>query len=101
MPDAQVQYRVKGRLMAIRVLIVGCGDVGTEFGKQLLSARNQDIEIIGVRRNGDKLPESFTRISADFIDTSTFIGIIKQQPADFVIYSAAATQHDEAGYRSA
>ncbi len=87
--------------MAIRVLIIGCGDVGSEFGKQLLSAHNQDIEIIGVRRNGDKLPESFTRISADFTDTSTFIGIIKQQPADFVIYSAAATQHDEAGYRSA
>jgi len=96
-----VQHHIEGNLMTIKVLIIGCGDVGSECGKQLLNDCNQDIEIIGVRRNGDQLPESFTRISADFTDANTFIEIIKQQPADFLIYSAAATQHDEAGYRSA
>lgn len=87
--------------MTIRVLIIGCGDVGSECGRQLLQDQDQDVEIIGVRRNADQLPEAFTRISADFTDAENFIGIIKQQAADFVIYSAAASQHDEAGYRSA
>ena len=87
--------------MTIRVLIIGCGDVGSECGKQLLSKQNPQFEIIGVRRNSDKLPDTFTRISADFTDADNFIETVKQHPADFVIYSAAASQHDEAGYRSA
>lgn len=87
--------------MTIRVLIIGCGDVGSECGRQLLQDHDQGVEIIGVRRNAAKLPEAFTRISADFTDAENFIATIKQQAADFVIYSAAASQHDEAGYRSA
>jgi nucleoside-diphosphate-sugar epimerase len=87
--------------MTTRVMIVGCGDVGTATGERLLADRHNNIEICGVRRQADQLPPTFRKISADFSQRESFIAALAQQPADYVIYSAAATQHDEAGYQQA
>ena len=87
--------------MTTRVMIVGCGDVGTATGERLLGDSHNNIEICGVRRQADQLPPTFRKISADFSQRESFIAALAQQPADYVIYSAAATQHDEAGYQQA
>ena len=79
------------------VLIVGCGDVGGRLATQLLDA---DWQVYGLRRSIDRLPTGVIGVAGDL-----FSGKCPTQwptgPIDYVVYSAAATEHDEAGYQAA
>ena len=79
------------------VLIVGCGDVGSRLATQLLK---DEWKVYGLRRSIDQLPEGVNGVAADlFKDPCP-----AQWPTgqiDYVVYSAAATEHDEAGYQAA
>lgn len=83
--------------MATRVLIIGCGDVGTTLGLQLTE---RGFTVTGVRRSSAKLPDSFHKVSADLNEADNFIQTLAQHPAEIVVFSAAASQHDENGYRT-
>lgn len=79
------------------VLIAGCGDVGCRLATQLLA---EDWLVYGLRRNISRLPAGVTGVAGDLFG--------EQSPADwptekidYLVYSAAATEHDEAGYRAA
>ncbi len=78
-----------------RILIAGCGDVGTESG---LLLAGQGHEVWGLRRNAAALPEPLRPISADLTDPATLQGLPE---ADYVVYAAAASRHDEDAYRRA
>lgn len=78
-----------------RILIAGCGDVGTELGRLLAGEGHQ---VWGLRRNAAALPEPLRPVSADLTDPATLQGLPE---ADYVVYTAAASQHDEDGYRRA
>ena len=80
----------------LRVGIVGCGDLGTELGKMLLS---QGHEVIGVRRSGDKLPDGFVKISADISSEDGFQALPKD--LDTWVYALAADDRSDAAYERA
>ncbi|NNA94132.1 NAD-dependent epimerase/dehydratase family protein [Pseudomonas gessardii] len=84
-------------MSAPSVVIAGCGDVGSRLASQLLAA---GWEVHGLRRNVSRLPQGVIGIAGDLFkkdcpDTWPIGGV------DYLVYCAAATDHDEAGYRKA
>lgn len=79
----------------MRVLIAGCGYVGTELGLQLAAA---GAEVHGIRRRAHLLPSPIRPISADLLDPE-LKGHLPQ--VDAVVYPAAADESSPAGYRRA
>jgi nucleoside-diphosphate-sugar epimerase len=78
-------------------LIAGCGDVGSRLAEQLLA---EQWQVYGLRRTVSRLPAGVIGVAGDLFN--------EQCPADwpattldYLVYSAAATDHDEAGYRAA
>lgn len=79
------------------VLIVGCGDVGGRLATQLLDA---DWQVYGLRRSIERLPAGVIGVAGDLFSEQCPV----QWPSgqiDYLVYSAAATEHDEAGYQAA
>lgn len=79
-----------------RILIAGCGDVGSALGLELIAAGHF---VQGLRRTINQLPAGIHGIAADLTDPTTLAG--RLPACDILLYSAAASQHDEAGYRAA
>lgn len=84
-------------MSAPSVLIAGCGDVGGRLATQLLAS---GWEVHGLRRDISRLPEGVIGVAGDLFNEdcpATWpIGAV-----DYLVYCAAATDHDEAGYRAA
>jgi len=80
-----------------RVLIVGCGYVGTALGEEL--ATRGDL-VWGVRRNPGPLPPSILPIRADVLHTDSLVGLLPEAP-DVVVYAASAGGFSDHEYRSA
>ena len=84
-------------MSAPSVVIAGCGDVGSRLASQLLAC---EWEVHGLRRDISRLPDGVIGIAGDLFnkdcpDTWPIGGV------DYLVYCAAATDHDEAGYRAA
>jgi nucleoside-diphosphate-sugar epimerase len=80
-----------------RVLIAGCGDVGSRLGVRLQAAGST---VYGLRRTVKQLPECILPVQGD-LDAIEAPVDWPTEPLDYVVYAAAASQHDEAGYRAA
>jgi nucleoside-diphosphate-sugar epimerase len=80
--------------VAEKVLIVGCGDLGTELAHQLMF---QDLTPIGLRRslNSDS---SFECVQADVTQPSSLLRLSNLNP-DFLVYCVAATAQTDENYR--
>lgn len=79
------------------VMIAGCGDVG---GRLAVRLRDAAWQVYGLRRTVSQLPSGILPVAADLHEP----GCPDQWPQgelDYLVYSAAATQHDEPGYRQA
>jgi nucleoside-diphosphate-sugar epimerase len=76
----------------MRVLIAGCGDLGTEVGLRLAAVGHQ---VVGVRRTPERLPTPILGVRGDLVT-----GRIDALPADteMVVYAAAAGGRSEAAY---
>ena len=79
-----------------RVLIAGCGDVGTALGL-LLCRRGHDV--FGARRSAHLLPAPLHPVPVDLTDRGALEGAIPA--ADVVVYAVAAGRRDEDAYRRA
>lgn len=79
-----------------RILIAGCGDVGTTLGKNLGATGH---EVWGLKRHPANLPSPIQPLAADLTDPATLMAL----PAnlDAVVYSAAAAGFSEAHYQAA
>lgn len=84
-------------MSAPSVLIAGCGDVGSRLASQLLV---QNWTVYGLRRSVSGLPAGVSGIAGDLF-ASDCPADWPIGPLDYLVYSAAATDHDEAGYRKA
>lgn len=79
-----------------RILIAGCGDVGTALGL-ILSAAGHTVW--GLKRHPADLPTPLQPLAADLADPATLSAL---PPAlDAVVYSAAAAGFSEAHYQAA
>lgn len=76
----------------MRVLIAGCGDLGTETGLRLAAAGHS---VIGVRRSPARLPAPLIGVRGDLTT-----GHLDELPDDVevVVYAAAPDQRTEAAY---
>ena len=79
-----------------RILIAGCGDVGTTLG---LSLRAAGHEVWGLKRNPRGLPPELRPLAADLADPATLI--VLPPALDYIVYSAAAAGFSEALYQAA
>ncbi|WP_047338121.1 SDR family oxidoreductase [Pseudomonas protegens] len=79
------------------VLIAGCGDVGSRLATQLLA---EQWQVYGLRRNVSRLPQGVVGVAGDLFSEQC-PGQWPQAAPDYLVYCAAATEHDEAGYRAA
>ncbi len=77
------------------VLMVGCGDIGTRVGLELLS---RGVRVAAVRRNVSKLPVEFEAYSADYSAEGSLDFIAELQP-DVVVTTFNPFDRSEAGYR--
>ena len=79
-----------------RVLIAGCGDVGTALGLTLCA---RGFDVIGMRRSAERLPAPLRPLSVDVTDRRA---LERTTPdADAVVYAVAAGRRDEDAYRRA
>jgi nucleoside-diphosphate-sugar epimerase len=82
---------------ALSVLIAGCGDVGSRLASQLLV---QGWQVHGLRRSVSRLPDGVIGVAGDLLSAQC-PPTWPSAPLDYLVYCAAATEHDEAGYRAA
>lgn len=78
-----------------RVLIAGCGDLGTALGLRLHAA---GWAVSGLRRHADALPAGITPVSADLGNPASLAGLRGQQ-FDHVVLAGAPGGFEEAAYR--
>lgn len=74
-----------------RVLLAGCGDVGTALGLRL---SERGWAATGVRRHADRLPAPLAGVSLDLTDP----GEERLPDVDAVVVTLTADGHDVAGY---
>jgi nucleoside-diphosphate-sugar epimerase len=83
--------------MTASLLIAGCGDVGTRLGVRLAA---EGWQVHGLRRSVAQLPGVILPVAGDLSADSCPPAWPSGQ-LDYLVYCAAATEHDEAGYRAA
>lgn len=83
--------------MSASLLIAGCGDVGSRLAVRMQAS---GWTVHGLRRNVAALPESILPIAGD-LHADACPAAWPQGEVDYLVYCAAATEHDEAGYRAA
>ncbi|TRX74553.1 NAD-dependent epimerase/dehydratase family protein [Pseudomonas mangiferae] len=79
------------------LLIAGCGDVGGRLATRLMA---EGWRVYGLRRTIAALPEGVLPVAGD-LERDACPTAWPGGPLDYVVYSAAASRHDQAGYRSA
>lgn len=79
-----------------RIVIAGCGYVGTALGLQLAS---QGHEVFGLRRNASRLPPAIQPLQADLGRRESLLVLPEQ--IDFAVYCVSPSSGDEAAYRLA
>ncbi len=79
-----------------RILIAGCGDIGTRLGLRLAAAGD---EVFGLRRDPARLPPAIRPLAAD-LASGTGLEALPGR-LDAVVYAAAADGPGEAAYRAA
>ena len=79
-----------------RVLIAGCGDVGTALG---LSLAGHGHEVFGARRSAHRLPEPLHPLPVDLTDARAIERAVPT--VDAAVYAVAAGSRDEGAYRRA
>jgi nucleoside-diphosphate-sugar epimerase len=79
-----------------RIVIAGCGDVGSALGVRLAQAGH---EVWGVRRHPERLPSPLRAVAADLCEPAS----LRALPADpeVIVYAAAADERSETAFRRA
>ncbi len=79
----------------MRVLIAGCGYVGTRLGLDLAS---EGVEVTGIRRSPDDIPHPIRPVAVDLLDSGL---APRLPPVDQVVYMASADASAPDAYRRA
>src|SRR5690349_15427360 len=82
--------------MSHRVLIAGCGYVGTALGERLVALGHR---VWGLRRDPSALPASFDKVAADLAQRASLDALPPE--LDYVVFSASAGEASDAAYQRA
>lgn len=82
--------------MSTDILIVGCGDLGSTLGQDLVA---QGYRVAGVRRTPQPLAGGIDTIAADVTDPASLAPLAGLRPA-ILIYSVAASEQSDEAYRA-
>jgi nucleoside-diphosphate-sugar epimerase len=77
------------------ILIVGCGDVGTQLGKQLIAEGHR---VTGVKRHPPDAREGIRYLKADISNVDSLAGL--EADFDQLFYTVSADGRNEASYRA-
>lgn len=77
-----------------RLLIAGCGDLGTRLAGRL---DNERWQVTGLRRHAGNLPAPIRPVAADLADPDSLAAVAGDW--DAVVYQATPDARDEAAYR--
>ena len=80
-----------------RMLIVGCGDIGSRVAVLM---QQQGVLVHGLRRSTDQLPAEVIPVAADLTQAQC-PSAWPQQPLDYVLYVMAAQNMSEEAYQQA
>ncbi|MEM7048077.1 MAG: SDR family oxidoreductase [Acidobacteriota bacterium] len=80
-----------------RVLIAGCGDLGSALGLRLLQ---RGARVWGLRRRAANLPDGIRPLAADLTRREALAAVLPTT-LDAVVYTAAAGAFDDSRYRAA
>lgn len=84
--------------MKLTVLIIGCGDIGINLGRELL---DEGHKVIGLRRNVDALKGTGIKpLKLDLNDLED-ADADSLPHADYVVYTVSADRFEESAYQSA
>ncbi len=89
-------YSSMASLATAKVLIIGCGDLGTVIAAQLVHA---GVKVLGVRR-GSQVIEDVTMVQADVTQPESLAVLNSIQP-QIVVYCVAAGGQSDAEYKAA
>ena len=78
-----------------KILIVGCGDLGTAIANRLV---DEKYEVIGLRRSLQTLPQ-MQMLQGDVTDASSLQALVALMP-EIVIYCVAANGQNDAAYQA-
>lgn len=84
--------------MKLTVLIIGCGDIGINLGRELIDKGHR---VIGVRRHTEVLQDTGIEPLALDLNNLEDAGASALPAADYVIYSVSADRFEESAYQSA
>jgi nucleoside-diphosphate-sugar epimerase len=87
---------INGRTLVSRILIAGCGDIGSRLGALLSSDGH---EVWGLRRSAAALPDPVRLIQADLTRSGDLEAI--PEGIDAVVYTATPDSYDDRDYESA
>jgi nucleoside-diphosphate-sugar epimerase len=79
-----------------RVLIAGCGYVGSELARLLIADGDT---VCGLKRRPEGLPPGVAPIAADLHDAGSLTRALPGEP-DAVVYAASSDAYNEAAYRA-
>lgn len=82
--------------MACKVLIVGCGDLGSAVAERL---DQQDFDIYGLRYSNKPLPTGVTLIQADVTQAASLQALASLQ-AEILVYCVAASAQTDENYKA-
>ena len=83
--------------MVKSVVFIGCGDIAS---RAALLLQSQSIEVLCVRRNANKVPDTLPAVAADVQQTDT-LEFLHNSTADTLVYSLAASAFNEESYTAA
>jgi len=78
-----------------KILIVGCGDLGTAIAKRLV---DEEHEVLGLRRSLQTSPQ-MQMLQGDVTDASSLQALVALMP-EIVIYCVAANGQNDAAYQA-
>jgi len=78
-----------------KILIVGCGDLGTAIANRLV---DEKYEVIGLRRSLQTLPR-MQMLQGDVADAASLQALVALMP-EIVIYCVAASGQNDAAYQA-